>query len=301
MKKIAVVTGGAGFIGSHLVDELINRGYSVRVVDNLIASKRDNVHMEAVFYEIDIRDKDALLEIFSDAEIVFHLAALPRVEYTIQNPIETHDVNVTGTLNVLTVARDAKVGRVVLASSAAIYGDNQECPLSEDYDPTPLSPYALHKHVCEQYLTLFSKLYGLNTVSLRFFNVYGPRLDPDGPYALVIGRFLKLLALGKPLAITGDGKQTRDFIHVLDVVDALIVAAKSDNVGTGEVINVGTGRETSINELADLFGGEKTYVSARVEPRTSCANIKRVKRLLNWEPKVSLKNGISELKKEFNL
>lgn len=301
MKKIAVVTGGAGFIGSHLVDELINRGYSVRVVDNLIASKRDNVHREAVFYEIDIRDKDALSEIFSDAEIVFHLAALPRVEYTIQNPIETHDVNVTGTLNVLTVARDAEVGRVVLASSAAIYGDNQECPLSEDYDPTPLSPYALHKHVCEQYLTLFSKLYGLNTVSLRFFNVYGPRLDPDGPYALVIGRFLKLLALGKPLTITGDGKQTRDFIHVLDVVGALISAAESDNVGKGEVINIGTGTETSVNELAKLFGGEHEYVPARVEPRSSCADIKKAKKLLNWGPKISLKNGIAELKKEFGL
>ncbi len=300
-QKIAVVTGGAGFIGSHLSDALLERGYEVRVIDNLVASKRDNVHKEAVFYETDIRDKDALPEVFFGADVVFHLAALPRVEYTIQNPIETHDVNVTGTLNVLNTAKNVGVSRVVFASSAAIYGDIQECPLNEDFVPSPLSPYALHKYIGEQYLILFSKLYGLDTVSLRFFNVYGPRLDPDGPYALVIGRFLKLLALGKTLTITGDGKQTRDFIHVRNVVDALITAAESDNVGMGEVVNVGTGRESSIDELADLFGGEKTYVQARVEPRKSFADIRKAKKLLDWEPTVSLADGIAELKKEFGL
>ncbi|MEK7126254.1 MAG: NAD-dependent epimerase/dehydratase family protein [Patescibacteria group bacterium] len=301
MKKIAVVTGGAGFIGSHLVDELICRGYTVRVVDNLIASKRSNVNKKADFYKKDIRDNKALANIFSGAYVVFHLAALPRVEYTIQNPIETHDVNVNGTLNVLDIAKSSGVSRVVLASSAAIYGDNQECPLNEDLAPTPLSPYALHKYICEQYLTLFSKLYGLNTVSLRFFNVYGPRLDPDGPYALVIGRFLKLRKEEKSLTITGDGKQTRDFIHVYDVVSALITAAESVNVEKGEVINVGTGIETSVNELAALFGGEKTYVSARTEPRASSADIKKAKKLLDWEPLISLADGVAELKKEFGL
>lgn len=300
-KKIAVVTGGAGFIGSHLVDELIKHDYEVRVVDNLVAGKRENVPSGAILFQTDIRNREDLIKIFSGASAIFHLAALPRVEYTIQNPMESHEVNVTGTLNVLNVAKDAGVQRVVLASSAAIYGDNQECPLIEDYDPTPLSPYALHKYICEQYLTLFSKLYGLNTVSLRFFNVYGPRLDPDGPYALVIGRFLKLRKEGKPLTITGDGKQTRDFIHVRDIVNALITAAESGNVGKGEVINIGTGRETSVNELAKLFGGEYEYVQARIEPRASSADIKKAKKFLNWEPKISLKDGIEELKKEFHI
>ena len=300
-QKIAVVTGGAGFIGSHLVEILIERGYEVRVVDNLVASKREQVPEGSIFFKADIRDCDALKGIFSDADVVFHLAALPRVEYTIQNPIETHEVNVTGTLNVLDTAKSSGVDRVVLASSAAIYGDNQECPLNEDSVPTPLSPYALHKHVGEQYLALFSKIYGLSTVSLRFFNVYGSRLDPDGPYALVIGRFLKLMSDNKPLTITGDGKQTRDFIHVRDIVDALITSAESENVGKGEVINIGTGHETSVNELADLFGGEKTYVPARIEPRASSADIKKAKKLLNWEPRILLKEGIVELKKEFHI
>ena len=300
-KKIAIVTGGAGFIGSHLADALLEHDYEVRVIDNLVAGKREQVPEGAVFFEADIRDVGALDRIFSGANIVFHLAALPRVEYTIQNPAETHDVNVTGTLNVLNSAKNAGVSRVVFASSAAIYGDNQKCPLNEDFVPSPLSPYALHKYVGEQYLTLFSKLYGLDTVSLRFFNVYGSRLDPDGPYALVIGRFLKLLALGKPLTITGDGKQTRDFVHVRDIVNALIITAESDKVGKGEVINIGTGTETSVNELADLFGGEKTYVQARIEPRKSFADIRKAKRLIGLEPAVSLADGIAELKKEFGL
>ena len=299
--KYALVSGGAGFIGLHLTEELLRRGYEVRVVDNLVAGKQEQVPDGAIFFKTDIRDRDTLIPIFSGAQTIFHLAALPRVEYTIQYPVESHEVNVTGTLNILTVARDVGVDRVVLASSAAVYGDNQECPLSEDSIATPLSPYGLHKYISEQYLALFSKIYGLGTVSLRFFNVYGPRLDPDGPYALVIGRFLKLLALGKPLTITGDGKQTRDFIHVRDIVNVLITTAESDKVGRGEVINVGTGHETSMNDLAKLFGGEVVYVPARIEPRVSFADIRKAGKLLNWEPTVSLQDGIAELKKEFGL
>ena len=300
-KKIAVVTGGAGFIGSHLVEELLKCGYEVRVVDSLVAGKRENVPDDAIFFKTDIRDSNSLIPIFSGVHTIFHLAALPRVEYTIQHSVESHEVNVTGTLNVLMVARDSGISRVVLASSAAVYGDCEEVPLTEKSTPTPLSPYALHKYVCEQYMGLFYRLYGLGTVSLRFFNVYGPRLDPDGPYALVIGRFMKLLKEGKPLTIVGDGEQTRDFIHVRDIVNALITAAESKNVGNGEVINIGTGIETSVNELADLFGGEKTYISARAEPRASSADIKKAKKLLNWEPLISLADGIAELKKEFGL
>ena len=300
-KKIAIVTGGAGFVGSHLAEGLLSRGYEVRVVDNLAAGKREYVPSAAVFFETDIRDRDALAPIFSGANVVFHLAALPRVQYTIEHPLESHETNVTGTLNVLQAARDAGAKRVVLASSASVYGDSQEIPLSEELPPTPLSPYALHKYMSEQYLALFSRLYGLATVSLRFFNVYGPRLDPEGPYALVIGRFLKLRVHGEPLTITGDGKQTRDFIHVLDVVLALIIAAESNNVGTGEIINIGTGRQTSVDELADVFGGKRVYTPARIEPRASCADVRKAKKLLNWEPTTRLEDGIAELKRGWRI
>lgn len=296
-KNIAVVTGGAGFIGSHLTDGLLARGYAVRVVDSLIAGKREQVPAGAEFFETDVRDREALAPIFAGARVVFHLAALPRVQYTIEHPLESHEVNVTGTVHVLKAAKDAGVKRVVLASSAAIYGDSQALPLREEQSPTPLSPYALHKLISEEYLQLFSKLYGLATVSLRFFNVYGPRLDPEGPYALVIGKFLKLRALGKSLTINGDGKQTRDFIHVKDIVRGLIMAAESENVGTGEVLNLGTGRETSVNELAELFGGEREHTPPLIEPRASAADITKAKKLLNWEPAVPLKDGIAELKK----
>lgn len=296
-KKITIVTGGAGFIGSNLVDALLTKGYEVRIIDNLVAGKRENVAKEAVFFETDIRDEKALIPIFAGAHLVFHLAALPRVQYAIEHPVETHDVNVTGTMQVLSAAQQAGVSRVVLASSAAVYGDCEVMPLREDFRPDPVSPYALHKFIGEEYLKLFSKIYSLSTVSLRFFNVYGPRLDPEGAYALVVGRFLKMRREGKPLTIVGDGQNTRDYVHVSDVVRALIAAATSDKVGKGEVINVGTGRATSVNELAEYFGGEKTYVPARLEPRASIADISKAKKLLGWEPHVVLKDGIVELLK----
>lgn len=300
-KKIAVVTGGAGFIGSHLADELIARGYGVRVVDNLVAGKREYIPADASFFETDIRDREALAPVLAGSRCVFHLAALPRVEYAIQHPIETHDVNVTGTLTVLDAAREAGVGRVVLASSAAIYGDSEEVPFDEEVRPVPVSPYGVHKYIGEHYLALFSRLYGLGTVSLRFFNVYGPRFDPEGPYALVVGKFLKLRKEGKPLTIVGDGTHTRDYVHVRDIVRALIAAAESENVGKGEVINIGTGRGTSVNELARQFGGEKVYVAARIEPRVSHADIRKAKRLLGWEPTISFEDGIAELKAELGV
>jgi len=297
LKKKAVVTGGAGFIGSHLVRALLEKGYTVSVIDSLVAGNRENVPTEVQLHVIDVRNKELLPELLEGADTVFHLAALPRVEYSIQNPVETHEVNVTGTVNILS-AVDKKT-RIVLASSAAVYGDTESVLLSENLPVAPVSPYGLHKYVSEQYLALVNKIYGIQTVSLRFFNVYGSGLDPDGPYALVIGKFLKLLKEGKPLTITGDGKQTRDFINVRDIVSALIAAGESQSVGNGEVINIGTGKGTSVNELADIFGGKREYIPARIEPRASVADISIAKKLLNWEPSVSLKDGIAELKKEF--
>lgn len=298
-KKIAVVTGGAGFIGSHLVDALLKNGYAVSVIDSLVAGKRELVPAGATLHVVDVRDAEALQPFLVGADVVFHLAALPRVEYSIQHPAETHGVNVTGTVNVL--AAVGKGTRVVLASSAAVYGNVDVSLLSEDLPVAPVSPYGLHKYVSERYLALASMLYNTRTVSLRFFNVYGPRLDPEGPYALVVGKFLKLRKGGRPLTIIGDGMQTRDFIHVRDIVAALITAGESSVVGKGEVINIGTGRGTSVNELADAFGGSREYLPPRIEPRTSCADVTRAKDLLGFTAAVSLADGIAELKHEWGI
>jgi UDP-glucose 4-epimerase len=271
----------------------------VSVIDSLIAGKREQVPAGVPLHVVDIRDAEALPPLLEGADLVFHLAALPRVEYSIQHPRETHEVNVTGTVNVL--AAVGKRTRVVLASSAAVYGNADVPVLSEDLPASPVSPYGLHKYVSERYLTLASKLYDTETVSLRFFNVYGPRLDPEGPYALVVGKFLKLRKEGKPLTITGDGKQTRDFIHTQDIVSALMKAGESSRVGKGEIINIGTGHGTSVNELADAFGGPREYIPARLEPKNSCAEVSRAKDLLGFTASVSLRDGIDQLKKEWNI
>jgi UDP-glucose 4-epimerase len=294
--KNAVVTGGAGFIGSHLVDALVAKGYAVTVIDSLVAGKRERLPEGVQFHEVDVRDAVALPPLLKGASLVFHLAALPSVEGSIQNPVETHEVNVTGTVQVL--AGVEKETRVVFASSAAVYGAPDAPVLFEDLPASPLSPYGVHKYVSEQYLALASRISGIKTVSLRFFNVYGPRLDPEGPYALVIGKFLTLRKEGRPLTIIGDGKQTRDFIHVHDIVSALIAAGESEKVGKGEVINIGTGHGTSINELADCFGGLKEYLPPRVEPKHSCADVARAKTLLGFEATVPLREGIAELFEE---
>ncbi|OHA06852.1 MAG: hypothetical protein A2934_00630, partial [Candidatus Sungbacteria bacterium RIFCSPLOWO2_01_FULL_47_10] len=242
-KTKIIVTGGAGFIGSTLVDELIAGGSSdVHVIDNLVAGKRENIHPKANFHELDIRDFDAIAPVFAGARFVFHLAALPRVQPSILDPRTTHDVNVTGTLNVLVAARDAKVKRVIYAASSSTYGDQDELPLREGMDARPKSPYALQKYEGELSCRLFSEIYGLETVSLRYFNVYGPRASSGGAYALVISIFLNQRKNGEPMTIVPDGKQSRDFTHVRDIVRANILAAESSKVGRGEVINIGGGK-----------------------------------------------------------
>ena len=295
MEKV-IVTGGAGFIGSHIVDSLLDVGYEVHIVDNLSAGKMENVNKLAIFHNVDIRDKDKLVEVFKGASYVFHEAALPRVQYSIENPIETNEVNVNGLLNVLEASRLNNVKRFIFASSAAIYGDPEELPTKEDAKINPLSPYATHKYVGEVYLKLYAKIYGLETVCLRYFNVYGPRFDPNGAYPLVIGFFLKSRSEGKPLSITGDGNQTRDFVHVKDVARANLLAMKSDKVGNGEVINIGGGKRYSINEIARMIGGEVIHVEPRLEPHDTEADIKRAGEILGWQPVIDLSSGISELK-----
>ena len=303
MTERYIITGGAGFIGSNLAHELVSRG-EVHVVDNLYAGKREYVPSQAVFHKIDICDYDALEECFTSigpVRAVFHLAALPRVQYSIEHPEESQRVNVTGTLHVLQAASKAKVGKCIYSASSSAYGDSDVLPLHEDLPTHPQSPYGLQKYIGELYMRLWSELYGIPTVSLRYFNVYGPRLDPEGSYALVVGRFLKLCQEGKPLTITGDGTQTRDFIHVRDVVQANILAMESSKAGKGEVINVGSGKNTSINDLAAIFGAPIQYITARPEPKHTRADNRRAIELLGWAPQVSLQEGIAELKNIFGI
>lgn len=300
-----VVTGGAGFIGSHLVRELVSQGYAVSVIDDLSAGKRTNladVHCELVV--ADILDHEALYEVCAGATYIFHLAARPRVQYSIKHPLETHDINVRGTLGVLQAARHAKVSRVMFASSNSVYGEQLTLPYREDMVPNPLSPYALEKWEGERWCAMYGRWYGVNTVCLRFFNVYGPGFDPVGEYALVIGKFLTQRKEGKRLTITGDGKQTRDFTHVSDVVRACVVAGRLNYVPDDCIINIGAGQPTSINHIATLIGGpgwHREYITTRQEPRRSKADITRAYDMLGWKPEISIEQGIAELKAQMGI
>jgi UDP-glucose 4-epimerase len=300
-KEKVIVIGGAGFIGSHLTDALLARGFDAHVIDNLSGGKKENVHPKAIFHKVDVRELEALKPIIRGAAYVFHLAALPRVQYSIEHPEETHGVNVTGTFNVLIAAKEGGAKRVVFSASSSAYGNQKTLPLREDMTPMPKSPYGLHKYVSEQYCRVWSEVYGLETVSLRYFNVYGPRMNPDGAYALAIGKFLKQRREGKPLTIWGDGTQTRDFTHVRDVVRANLLAMESKKVGKGEAINIGAGRNFSVNELAKLIGGPTAHEPPRLEPHDTLADNSLAKKLLGWKPEVALEEGIEELKRSFKL
>ncbi|MBU2330175.1 NAD-dependent epimerase/dehydratase family protein, partial [Patescibacteria group bacterium] len=248
-----VVTGGAGFIGSHVGEALLSAGHEVHVVDTFVNGKREDVPSGAVVHEVDVLDTDALREIFNDVDGVFHFAALPRVTYSFDYPEESHRANIDGTFSVLMAARDAGVRRVVYAGSSSSYGTQDTLPFTEDMHPRPVSLYAFQKFAGEEYARLFSENYGLQTVTLRFFSVYGPRMRPEGGYALAIPKFLSSRKEGKPLPITGDGSHTRDFTHVRDVVRACLLAMESEKVGKGEVINIAAGRNVSVDALAELI------------------------------------------------
>ena len=293
-----VVTGGAGFIGSHLVDALIERGDEVHVIDNFVAGRKDDrINAKATYHELDVRDTDAVQKVMEGADVVFHTAALPRVPYSIEHPVETTDINITGTVSVLAAAARAKVRRVVYSASGSAYGAQEKLPLSESMQANPVNPYGLQKYVGELFAKVWVSTFGVETVSLRYFNVYGPRLDPSGPYALAIGAFLLARQNNKPLTIFGDGSVTRDYTHVRDVVRANILAAESDKVGKGDVINIGAGRNVTIQYLAELIGGEIQYGPPRIEAHDSRADNRKAKELLGWEPTVTLEEGIAELKK----
>ncbi|MFM2357750.1 MAG: hypothetical protein RJA61_487 [Candidatus Parcubacteria bacterium] len=297
-KQKVIVVGGMGFIGTHVSEELVRKGFDVHIVDNLSGDRvYGKVPKLAKLHKVSIQDSKALIPIFKGASFVFHLAAKPRVQYSIEYPFETHENNITGTLNVLIASHQANVKKVIYSASSSAYGDQKILPLVEDMIAHPKSPYGLQKYVGELYCRLWSEVYGLPTVSLRYFNVYGPGQSEEGAYALVIAKFLKQRREGKPLTIVGDGKQTRDFTHVRDVVRANILAMESDKVGKGEVINIGRGKNVSISEVAKLIKGPISYIPSRLEPHDTRAGNKKAFKLIGWKPQVDLKEGILELKK----
>jgi nucleoside-diphosphate-sugar epimerase len=299
VKRIVLVTGGAGFIGSHLADALLERGLAVRVLDNFLTGSRQNLDPRAELVEADIRERAALEPAFAGVDCVFHTAALPRVGLSIERPLETHLVNVVGTLNVLLAARAAGVRRVVYSGSSSVYGEQlgeqPRLPLRESMTPNPLSPYALQKLMGEEYVRMFHRLYGLGGLSLRYFSVYGPRMDLEGAYATVIGAFMRARREGRPLQIRGDGEQRRDFTHVRDVVRANL-AAMDCALDDGSAVNVGRGQAQSVNRIAELVGGPRVNVAPRPgEPRDTLADLARSHAILGWSPEVETEDGVREL------
>lgn len=290
-----LVTGGAGFIGSNLVDALLRDGHSVRVIDDFSTGKREHVHPHAELHEIDFTNLDAIRPAFDGVEGVFHVGARPSVQFSLVHPLESAEINMGGTLKVLLAARDAGVKRVVYSASSSAYGLSP-LPQRPDMSPQPLSLYALQKHVGEQLCYQFTKHYGLETISLRYFNVYGPRMNNTGAYVPVFVRFLQQKNAGEPLTVFGDGEQTRDFTHVSDVVRANISAMMSQKVGAGEILNVGAGGRTNINAVVKLMGGQAVYLDPRPgDIPHSQADISLTKELLCWEPQIRFEAGLREL------
>jgi len=297
-----LVTGGAGFIGSHLVSALLERGDHVVVLDNFSSGRRSNLDQlqgDIELVEGDLRSYERVHAAMSGVELVFHEGALPSVPRSVQDPLTTNEVNVSGTLNVLLAARDEGVHRVVFASSSSVYGDADGFPRDETQRPQPLSPYGVAKLAAECYCRAFWQVYRLETVSLRYFNVFGPRQDPHSQYAAVVPRFIARLLEGKPPVIYGDGNQSRDFTYVGNVVAGNLLAASAPNVA-GEVLNVATGGSLTVNELSTAIQEtlgvqiEPVYEPARVgEIEHSAADISRATRLLRYEPLQSVEEGIA--------
>ena len=299
-----VVVGGAGFIGSNIVDKLVEQNHEVVIIDNLSTGKMENVNPKASIEYLDIsntKECPSMVEIMSGAASVFLLAAKARVQPSIENPVEYEMNNTIGTLNVLKCASDAGVRRVVYSASSSAYGNTEKLPSVESDPVDPLSPYGAQKYYGEVMCKMFSEVYGLETVSLRYFNIYGERQNVGGAYAMVIGIFVDQLLKGEPMTIRGDGEQRRDFTYVGDVVNANILASQSEKVGNGEVINIGNGDNRSINEIADMIGDNKVNVDPVIEPPETLADNSKARELLGWEPKGNINTWIPKYKKEMGL
>ncbi len=300
MKKV-IVTGGAGFIGSHLVDKLINMGVEVTVLDDLSTGKKENINPKAEFIECDISTvlQPDLTFYINGADTIFHFAALARVQPSIEQPIPYHNVNVTGVHNLLVAASAMKVKKFIFSSSSSVYG-NAEVPTPESHKLNPISPYALHKLIGEQYCKLFSTLYSIDTVSLRYFNVYGDRMSLDGAYRLAIPIFATQIKEDKPCTINNDGNQRRDYTFVGDVINANLACATIDKEFNGEIYNVGNGNNVSVNELVDMMGGEKSYGNKVIEPFETLADNSKINSDLDWKPEGNLKKWINEYMEKIN-
>lgn len=297
-----LVTGGGGFIGSNLVRQLLAEGKSVRVIDNFSTGRKENlegVESDIEVLEGDIRDLELLDKAVSGVRFILHVAALPSVIRSVNDPLSTHDVNITGSLHLLVKARDAGVERVVLSSSSSVYGDTPVLPKQEEMRPMPLSPYAISKLCDEHYFRVFYQLYGLKTYSLRYFNVFGPRQDPKSQYAAVIPLFISAYQRGEPPTIYGDGGQTRDFTYVDNVVNANIACCTAPDAAAGGVFNVACGDRTSVNELASMIAKlmgtdvKPSYEPARPgDVRDSQADNKQARALLGWSPSIGFEDGL---------
>lgn len=300
----ALVTGGAGFIASHLCERLVAEGHDVVAIDNFATGHpRDIAHLAGaqnfVMHRADITDLDAIQPLFQDVDWVFHLAAMADIVPSIVNPMTYHRANVDGTINVLEAARSAGVKRLLYSASSSCYGIPDVYPTPETAPNRPMYPYALTKNIGEQYVMHWCQTYGLPAVSLRFFNVFGPRHRTTGTYGAVFGVFLAQKIAGKPYTVVGDGTQTRDFTYVGDVVDACITAVKSNL--SGEILNVGSDNTYSVNRLVELLQGDIVYIPKRPgEPDCTWADISKIKRLLGWRPRVSLEDGIKVMLENIN-
>lgn len=302
LSGVVLVTGGAGFIGSHIAQNLLASGARVRVIDNLSTGHRENLDEIGAgvdFIEGSLTDEKALKRAMEGVEVVFHEAAIPSVPRSVANPVETHDACVNATFQLLLAARDAKVRRVVYAASSSAYGDQPTLPKTEEMRPDPLSPYAVAKLTGEYYCQVFTRTYGLETVALRYFNVFGPRQDPSSQYSGVISRFISVLMSGEQPVIFGDGEQSRDFTYIANVVKANLLAAETTK-GIGEVINVANGKRITLNELLETLKKitGKTNVQAEYretragDVRHSLADIKRAEEWLGYKSQVDLEEGL---------
>lgn len=305
-KMKCLVSGGAGFVGSHVVDLLIKEGYEVVVVDDFSTGKEENLNKKATLEKGSITDATFLAKVFQghDFDVVFHLAAWARVQRSVEDPSGTNNVNVTGTLNLLEMCRLCKVNKFIFSSSSSVYGKQTNAEMNEDIYRNPGHPYALQKCIGEDYCEMYSALYGMSCVALRYFNVYGPRQVTEGDYALVLGKFLRQKASGEKMTIYGSGRQTRAYTHVSDVaranLRALLYLVFVDGSGYG-VYNIGTDVETSINKIVTLLGGEYEKIKnprGVFEEMRKCANLKKAKEVLLWEPKVTIEEGIKMLKED---
>lgn len=302
LSGIALVTGGAGFIGSHIAAALAGTGARVRIIDDLSTGYLENIAEisgDMDFVQASMNDDKALRRALQDVELVFHEAAIPSVARSVDKPTETHEASVDATFSLLLAARDRKVRRLIYAASSSAYGDQPDLPKHEDMRPDPLSPYAVAKLVGEYYCAVFTRVYGLETVSLRYFNVFGPRQDPSSQYSGVISRFISALLGGERPVIYGDGEQSRDFTYISNVIDANLRAAEAPQAA-GSVINIANGERVTLNSLLETLKGltglkevSAEYAAPRSgDIRHSLADITRARALLGYEPKVGLEDGL---------